>query len=169
MAKYRNRDVEDIDEAALLQSIYEQSNPPAADITAAKAPAATVAAAKEPVVVKEPVPEQQEQPAQNEQQEQPAQLEQQEQPERPKEPTRRRRGNVDYSSLFLQKNELKTRSCVYISQRIHTMISEIVRFIADKDVTVGGYIDNVLLQHLEAHKDEINGLYKRERKDLIEL
>jgi hypothetical protein len=56
---------------------------------------------------------------------------------------------------------------VYISQRIHATISEIVRVIADKDVTVGGYIDNVLIQHLEAHKDEINDLYKRERKDLI--
>jgi hypothetical protein len=54
------------------------------------------------------------------------------------------------------------------SQRIHATITEIVRVIADKDITVGGYIDNVLLQHLEANKDEINDLYKRDRKDLIE-
>jgi hypothetical protein len=57
---------------------------------------------------------------------------------------------------------------VYISQRIHATISEIVKVIADKEVSVGGYIDNVLLQHLEAHKEEINELYKRDRKDLIE-
>ena len=74
-----------------------------------------------------------------------------------------------YKDLFLQRNELKARSCVYISQRIHNTISEIVRVIADRDVTVGGYIDNVLLQHLEMHRDEINDLYKRERKDLIEF
>jgi hypothetical protein len=73
----------------------------------------------------------------------------------------------DYSSMFLQKNEFKTRQCVYISDRIHATISEIVRVIADKNVTVGGYIDIVLLQHLEAHKDEINKLYKKDRKDLI--
>jgi len=84
-----------------------------------------------------------------------------------KEPARRKRGNVDYSSTFLQHNELKSRATVYISQHIHAKISKIVRVIADKDVTVGGYIDNVLLQHLDVHKDEINDLYKREREDLI--
>jgi len=76
---------------------------------------------------------------------------------------------TDYASLFLIKKKLKTRQCVYISGQVHFAISEIVRIIADKEVTVGGYIDNVLLQHLEAHKDEINELYKRERKDLIEF
>jgi len=74
-----------------------------------------------------------------------------------------------YESLFLKRNGLKARSCVYISQRTHNTISEIVRVIADRDVTVGGYIDNVLLQHLEMHRDEINDLYKKERKDLIEF
>jgi hypothetical protein len=82
--------------------------------------------------------------------------------------SKRKRTAVGYSATFLQKNEIKTRQCVYISQRIHATISEIVRVIADKDVSVGGYIDNVLLQHLEAHKEEINELYKKERRDLIE-
>jgi hypothetical protein len=131
MAKI-SRDVEDIDEAALLQSIYEQDNP--------------VAVSDKGSV--ESVPEQVEMPKVD-------------------KGVRRKRGNVDYSSMFLQRNALKVRSCVYISQRIHATISEIVRVIADRDVSVGGYIDNVLLQHLEAHKDEINDLYKRERTDLI--
>jgi len=137
MAK-NNRAVEDIDEAALLQSVYEQHNPTAVQPTV---------------------------------QEKPVELapEQSEKPKEIKEPSKRKRSNVDYSSLFLQRNELKTRSCVYISQHVHTTISEIVRVIADKEVTVGGYIDNVLLQHLEAHRDEINNLYKKERKDLIEF
>ena len=82
--------------------------------------------------------------------------------------SKRKRNPVDYSATFLQKNEIKTRQCVYISQRIHATISEIVRVIADKDVSVGGYIDNVLLQHLETHKEEINELYKKDRRDLIE-
>jgi hypothetical protein len=139
MAKSKNnREVDDIDEAALLQSIYEQDNPP---------PILT----KEPETPIEPVPAQSEKTKEA------------------KEPAKRRRNNTDYSSLFLGRNELKTRSCVYISQKVHATISDIVRVIADKDVTVGGYIDNVLLQHLETHKDEINDLYKKERKDLIEF
>ena len=75
----------------------------------------------------------------------------------------------DYSSIFLKTKDLNGRQCVYISKEVHATITEIVRVIADRDVTVGGYIDNVLLQHLETHKDEINNLYKRERKDLIDL
>ena len=82
--------------------------------------------------------------------------------------SKRKRTANGYSATFLQKNEIKTRQCVYISQRIHATISEIVRVIADKEVSVGGYIDNVLLQHLEAHKQEINELYKKHRRDLIE-
>ena len=77
--------------------------------------------------------------------------------------------NMNYSDKFLQRNEIKERSCVYISKRVHSTISEIVRVIANRDVSVGGYIDVVLMQHLEAHKEEINELYKRERKDLIDL
>jgi len=75
----------------------------------------------------------------------------------------------NYASLFLKSNEIKARQCVYISQRVHSTIKEIVRVLSDNDVTVGGYIDSVLLLHLETHKDEINELYKKERKDLIEF
>ena len=72
-----------------------------------------------------------------------------------------------YDSVFLQRNEIKTRQCVYISREVHTKISKIVNVITDKEVTVGGYIDKVLAQHLELHKDEINELYKKQREDLI--
>lgn len=143
MAKNK-RDVEGIDEAALLQSIYEQDNDHSVTV--------------QPKVKDQPATEQPAEPVP----EQPVQ----EQPEKPKE-AKRRRNQADYSSIFLQRNELKERSCVYISKRIHSTISEIVRVIANRDVTVGGYIDSVLLQHLEAHRDEINELYRQDRKDLI--
>lgn len=83
-----------------------------------------------------------------------------EKPKEVKEPVKRRRTNVDYSSMFLQRNEFKTRQCVYISQRVHTTISKIVRIIANKDITVGSYIDSILAEHLETHKDEIIELYR---------
>ena len=76
-------------------------------------------------------------------------------------------GKGEYSEMYLKKKELKERQCVYISKNVHGIISEIVRVLADKDVTAGGYIDNVLLQHFEIHRDEINNLYKKDRKDLI--
>ncbi len=90
-------------------------------------------------------------------------------PETPKESTvRRKRQSADYGSTYLKRNEIKTRQCVYISREVHNKISKIVNIIADKEITVGGYIDTVLLRHLEQHKDEINELYRREREDLIQ-
>ena len=89
-------------------------------------------------------------------------------PETPKEaPARRKRQSADYGTTYLKRNEIKTRQCVYISREVHNKISKIVNIIADKEITVGGYIDTVLLHHLEQHKDEINELYRREREDLI--
>jgi hypothetical protein len=80
----------------------------------------------------------------------------------------------NYSDIFLKKKELKARQCVYISQRIHATISEIVKVISDKDISVGGYIDVILTEHLETHKDEITELYnselsKKSGKSLIEF
>ena len=35
------------------------------------------------------------------------------------------------------------------------------------EISVGGYVDTVLRQHLEQHKERINELYKKQREDLI--
>jgi len=86
-----------------------------------------------------------------------------EKPEEIKEPSRRKKSaNTDYGSQFLKRNEFKARQCVYISQRIHAAISEIVKVISDKDMTVGGYIDSILSEHLETHREEITKLYNSE-------
>jgi len=81
------------------------------------------------------------------------------------EPVRKKR--QDYGSTFLKRGELKSRKSVYISKEVHSIISKIVNIIADKEITVGGYIDTVLVRHLEENKDEINGLYRRDRDNLI--
>jgi hypothetical protein len=87
-------------------------------------------------------------------------------PEKPKEGKesvkRRRNVNTGYCSQFLKRNDFKARQCVYISQRIHAAVSEIVRIISDRDITVGGYIDSILTEHLDTHRDEITELYNSE-------
>lgn len=62
---------------------------------------------------------------------------------------------------------MKLRHCVYISKEAHGIVSKIVNTIADKEITVGGYIDTVLMRHFEENKDEINDLYRRNRDNLI--
>ena len=79
----------------------------------------------------------------------------------------KKRGQSEYGEKFLKRNELKTRQCVYISGQMHAVISRLVHVIADKDITVGGYIDTVLAEHLERHKEEINELYWQKGEDLL--
>lgn len=81
------------------------------------------------------------------------------------EPVSKRR--QDYGSIFLKRGELKSRQSVYISKEVHSIVSKIVNIIADKEITVGGYIDTVLMRHFEENKDEINDLYRRDRDNLI--
>lgn len=82
---------------------------------------------------------------------------------------RKRKEAEDYESTFLQKKGLKTRQCVYISLDVHSKIQKIVRSFGNQEITVGGYIDTVLLEHLETNKEEINELYRKfkEQDDTI--
>lgn len=75
----------------------------------------------------------------------------------------------EYQETFLKRNEIKTRQCVYISHRVHSLIVRLVRTLVESgnEVTLGGYIDTVLDEHLNQNKEEINQLYRQERGDLI--
>lgn len=88
--------------------------------------------------------------------------------EKPKESAKRKRAaSVDYETTFLQRNELKARQSVYISKEIHEKVSRIVSVLGGKDLSVGGYIDNVLSQHFESYMDEINTLYDKKYTKLF--
>ena len=54
-----------------------------------------------------------------------------------------------------------------LSRDVHSKILKIVNDIAGREISVGGYVDTVLRQHLEQHKEKINELYKKQREDLI--
>jgi hypothetical protein len=92
-------------------------------------------------------------------------------PKRPehREPSGRRRGLPPYRDVFVVRNEIKHRQCVYISHEVHSLISSLVRMLVDGggEITVGGYIDKVLYEHLQAYKDEINELYRNSRPELL--
>lgn len=86
-----------------------------------------------------------------------------------KEPTRRKRGLPSYREVFVVRNEIKRRQCVYISHEGHALISSLVRVLVESggEVTVGGYIDKIIHEHLQAYKEEINELYRNSRPDLL--
>lgn len=92
-------------------------------------------------------------------------------PQETKESPRRKRGqqSAGFKETFLKRSEIKTRQCVYISHRVHSLIAKLVRTLVDtgNDITVGGYIDTVLEEHLNVNKEEINELYRQQRGDLL--
>ena len=91
-------------------------------------------------------------------------------PHEAKETSRRRRGQaVNYRETFLRRNEMKMRQCVYISYDIHLVIAKLVRALvsAGNDISVGGYIDTVLSEHLHTHREEINEAYRQHQGDLL--
>ena len=85
----------------------------------------------------------------------------------PRENTRKKKGQVNYKETFIRRNEIKTRECVYISHNIHAKIVKLIRALEDTSITIGGYIDTVLSEHLEQHKEEINEIYRQSREDLL--
>ena len=80
--------------------------------------------------------------------------------------SKRKLGNI-YEGKFLQPRELKIRQCVYISRGVHETVADIVKRIGDRGLTVGTYIDTIILQHLQEHKDEINTLYCKPTDKII--
>lgn len=68
-----------------------------------------------------------------------------------------------YTECYLRFCPLPSRQPVYISQQLHQVITKLVHLLAlsGKEISVGGYIDNVLADHLLQYKDEIEKLCKQ--------
>jgi hypothetical protein len=79
---------------------------------------------------------------------------------------RKRKEGRDYISMFLKRNTLRNRQGLYIGKDAYDMVTGIVNLFPEKGMSVSGYIDNVVRQHLEFHKDEINRLYRDELQRL---
>ena len=86
-----------------------------------------------------------------------------------KESPKRKRGLPSYKEVFVKRNEIKHRQCVYVSYEAHSLISRLVRVLVESggEVTVGGYIDKIIHEHLQSYKDDINELYRDSRPDLL--
>jgi len=134
MAK-SSRAVEEIDEAAMLRSIYERDG--GAD---------TVVTRQSPSEPKEPN-------AQSASVEPPR-----------AETTTRRAKSAEYESLFIRGSDVppaRFGKSVYIRKEYHDRISQIVAVIGGREVSLFGYIDNVLAHHFENFEGEIALSFKR--------
>ena len=137
MAK-NNRVIEDIDEAAMLQSIYERDNG---------------ISLQQPKLRIQPASQQAEPEEENEI------------PEKPKEENRTKHARLqEYESLFIHESDLppaRFGKTVYIRKEHHDWISQIISVIGGNEVSLFGYIDNVLKNHFKNYNDDIALLFKK--------
>lgn len=64
----------------------------------------------------------------------------------------------DYESLFIVKNDLKERKTIYVAKELQEKLSDVVMSMKNRDVTIGIYVENIILHHFEMYKDEINSI-----------
>ena len=76
-----------------------------------------------------------------------------------KTPKKRKVPKSDFSELFLKERTVKNRKQIYISVETYDMIRSYLKYIGD--VSFIAYIDNILLQHIEEHKDTITELFNK--------
>ena len=85
-----------------------------------------------------------------------------------KEPQKRKRTEqTDYRETYFEKVDLTDRQSIYISRETHLTLLSIVSVIGGHKANISSYVENIILQHLESHKDEINTLYENKFKKPI--
>lgn len=85
-------------------------------------------------------------------------------PEKP----RRRAGKSSYAETFLSPMVVQRRTAVYVSEQVRDAISTIVRHLGPSgELSVSGYVENVLRHHLEKYREEINACYKASARDKL--
>ena len=80
---------------------------------------------------------------------------------------RRKADEGDYESLFICRNTLKNRKTIYIAKELQDTLAEIVMSMRNRDMTIGIYVENIILHHLETYKDEINRLAEMKFRKLL--
>ena len=85
-----------------------------------------------------------------------------------KEPQKRRRlEQSEYRETYFEKVDLTDRQSIYISRETHLTLLSIVNVIGGHKANISSYVENIILHHLESHKDEINNLYENKFKKPI--
>jgi len=72
---------------------------------------------------------------------------------------RKRNLTIDYETLFLSRNEIRTRQGLYIDRENYEILQTLVRAIRSERLSVSGLVDNIVRQHIEQYGDEINRIY----------
>jgi hypothetical protein len=71
---------------------------------------------------------------------------------------------VDYCETYFEKVDLTYRQSICITKETHSTLLNVVNMIGGRKANLSSYVENIILQHLESHKEKINELYEYEFK-----
>ncbi|NDV45459.1 DUF3408 domain-containing protein [Paludibacter sp. 221] len=82
--------------------------------------------------------------------------------EPPVKPTerRKRKPQADYQSLFFNRIDFTHRKPLYITATTHRRLMRIVHLMDESKATISSYVENIILNHLDTFKEEIDTIYQ---------
>lgn len=82
-----------------------------------------------------------------------------------KQPPSKKKPQEDYKTRFFIRVDFTYRKPLYITASTHRKLMRIVHLMDDSKATMSSYVENILLDHLEIFKDEINTIYRENNTD----
>lgn len=77
------------------------------------------------------------------------------------EPSKRKRKiPIDYQDAFFTRIDFTHRKPLYITAGTHRRLMRIVHLMAESKATISSYVENIILNHLETFKDDIDTIYQ---------
>ena len=73
-----------------------------------------------------------------------------------------------YEEVFLRENPVRERSAIYVSADTKRKLAQVAHRLGWSRISVTAFADNILSNHLEVFRDEINRLHKlKNTKEII--
>ncbi|MDR0510624.1 MAG: DUF3408 domain-containing protein [Rikenellaceae bacterium] len=73
---------------------------------------------------------------------------------------RKRKSQGDYQSVFFTRVDFTHRKPLYITATTHRRLMRIVHLMDESKATISSYVENIILNHLETFKDDIDTIYQ---------
>lgn len=74
----------------------------------------------------------------------------------------------DFEQTYMTRHDIHVRSALYVSIDTKRKVLEVVKKIGSEYMTATSYVENIVRQHLELYKNDINRIYKQKgTKNLI--
>lgn len=73
---------------------------------------------------------------------------------------RKRKPQTDYQSLFFTRIDFTHRKPLYITATTHRRLMRIVHLMDESKATISSYVENIILNHLDTFKEEIDTIYR---------